>query len=104
MVDTICSNYSIMKATSRSINWINPSPPKRLLGVQVPHGTHPSFVAAVTHVWPDSGLCWSFGAFDAFGSCGLVSFILFYTYFIRRLLIQMYTYLYNSSNKVLIRG
>lgn len=24
---------------SRSINWINPSPPKRLLGVQVPHGT-----------------------------------------------------------------
>jgi hypothetical protein len=34
----------------------------------------------------------------------LVSFILFYTYFIRRLLIQMYTHLYNSSNKALIIG
>ena len=32
--------YPIIRPMSRSINWINPSPPKRLLGVQVPHGTH----------------------------------------------------------------
>lgn len=98
MVGTICSNYSIMKAMSRSINWINPSPPKRLLGVQVPHGTHPSFVAAVTHVWPISRLGCCFGFYS------LVSFILLYVYFMEPLLIQMYTYLYNSSNKALIIG
>jgi len=34
----------------------------------------------------------------------LVSFILLYVYFMEPLLIQMYTYLYNSSNKALIIG